>query len=407
MAKAPQHCCTERPRVHWRSFAQAQPADGDNEAPSKTNEWTTETFNVPLASRLSGSRPWEDANVIIFSTSANHLRKCETCKASLQEHYGLPAFWWSKYCMNGNGFFGSSATTDEQGYTVGHTSWGKFRVKLVNDHNNYSWYKINVFIHWRPTRTTMFLFDLHPTLEPQIPSTLFKDLLQSELRDPFWFYGYIFDELVRIQDIMVWEFRTKVRTMEKGRGIDSTIAADFGLLHDMARHSTHFLETFKLALRTMSTILNDHAALKLDPASALQTPSPEPASIPSIREKLRFLEHMLESLQYRAASNHERLHNEIQLTFNLVTQNDARTSLDLSRAMRTDGAATKALTFIAAAFLPATFICALFSMSFFNYEADSGWVMSGKIWIYFAFSIPITILSVGLWRYGSAIVSRL
>lgn len=261
-------------------------------------------------------------------------------------------------------------------------------------------------MHWRPQRTTIFLFDLHQTLEPQIPGSLFKDLLQAELRDPFWFYGYIFDELVRIQDNMVWAFRTKIRNMEKGRGFDTAVAQDFGRLHDLARHSSHFLETFKLALKTMDTILNDHAALKLAPSPESQSPSPGPAPTPSVREKLRFLEHMLESLQYRATSNHERLHNEIQLTFNLVTQNDARTSLDLSRAMQTDGAATKALTLLAASFLPATFICALFSMSFFSYEPETGWVMSAKIWIYFAFSVPITIFTVALWRYGPTIVPR-
>lgn len=37
-------------------------------------------------------------------------------------------------------------------------------------------------------------------------------------------------------------------------------------------------------------------------------------------------------------------------------------------------------------------------MSFFNFDPSiPRWTLSGKIWIYFAFAVPLTIMTVGLW----------
>lgn len=281
-------------------------------------------------------------------------------------------------------------------------SWARFRVKLVHDANHYSWYKINVFVHWLPNRSTILLFDTPPTLSTQIPESLFRELSLSELSDPFWIYGYLVGEVVSLQDKMVWDFRTKIRTMEKARGSSGAPQPDFGRLHDLARHSVHFLETFQLAIKTISDILRDHAALSHTPPLTDTASTPAPG----VRDKLRFFENMLENLQQRASSNHQRLHNEIQLTFNLVTQYDAKVSLQLSSAMKADGAAMKALTLLASMFLPATFICALFSMSFFSYDPETGWMMASKIWVYFAFAVPTTLLTIGLWRYAPRILAK-
>ncbi|PSN59119.1 hypothetical protein BS50DRAFT_580199 [Corynespora cassiicola Philippines] len=54
------------------------------------------------------------------------------------------------------------------------------------------------------------------------------------------------------------------------------------------------------------------------------------------------------------------------------------------------------------AFLPPTFISAVFSMSFFNYSpAQDGqanaWSISDKFWIYWAFAVPLTCLTMAVW----------
>jgi Mg2+ and Co2+ transporter CorA len=67
--------------------------------------------------------------------------------------------------------------------------------------------------------------------------------------------------------------------------------------------------------------------------------------------------------------------------------------------MMDDSAALKTLAFVTFTFLPPTFICAVFSMSFFNYDQSLGWRVSGKFWVYWAVTVPTTIISAALWFY--------
>lgn len=62
-----------------------------------------------------------------------------------------------------------------------------------------------------------------------------------------------------------------------------------------------------------------------------------------------------------------------------------------------DSAAIKTVAFVTLAFLPPTFVSAIFSMSFFSFSSDSGWIVSDKFWLYWVFSVPITLVSILIW----------
>lgn len=394
-------CCAGQTTVHWRSL-RPRSVDGDDEKPRLTTGWSKTTLPGSFSSSLSRSQEWAEADVVVMMLSANILRACPTCKLALQTTYGVPSLWWSNYCQNANGYFGSAADETSNGGLAGQISWAKLRVKMVLDYDKYSWYKINVFVHWQPHHSTILLFDTPPSLAAQVPDQLFDGISRKTTYDPFWIYTHLLSEIVTLQDQMVWNFRTKIRTIEKSRALIGEAQPDFSELHDLARHSVHFLETFGLATKTINDILRDHAGLRISPPPGRANAPP----VPGVRDQLSFFDNMLENLKHRATSNHQRLHNEIQLSFNLVTQRDAKVSLQLSGAMQADGAATKSLTLLASAFLPATFICAIFSMSFFSNEPETGWVVAGQIWIYFAFAVPVTVLTIALWRYGPALFVR-
>lgn len=118
-----------------------------------------------------------------------------------------------------------------------------------------------------------------------------------------------------------------------------------------------------------------------------------------IQSRLSFSQSFLGSLRHRSISNEKRLQNEIQLTFQIVARHDALVTEKISRAMMSDSAALKTLAFVTFTFLPPTFICAVFSMSFFNYDQNLGWRVSGKFWIYWACAVPTTVISAALWFY--------
>ena len=98
--------------------------------------------------------------------------------------------------------------------------------------------------------------------------------------------------------------------------------------------------------------------------------------------------------------------------FNIVSQRNTLSTVRDSAAMRT-------IAFVTLIFLPATFVSAIFSTSFFDFspsnrsegsssspsssssqktsDSSSPWVISSKFWIYWAFAIPLTAVTVLAW----------
>ncbi|KAL3299032.1 Protein kinase [Colletotrichum asianum] len=85
-----------------------------------------------------------------------------------------------------------------------------------------------------------------------------------------------------------------------------------------------------------------------------------------------------------------------------IAQDDSKLNLkiagdqrQLSNDSKSDSKAMKALSLLGATFLPGTFLASIFSMTFFDFQEGSS--LSPKIWIYFAFTIPLTVLVVLGW----------
>ena len=56
----------------------------------------------------------------------------------------------------------------------------------------------------------------------------------------------------------------------------------------------------------------------------------------------------------------------------------------------------KTIAALTMVFLPGTYIAAIFGMNLFNYSAGSIHV-SSRWWLYVAITIPMTILTIGIW----------
>jgi hypothetical protein len=117
-----------------------------------------------------------------------------------------------------------------------------------------------------------------------------------------------------------------------------------------------------------------------------------------VQYRLRFAENMMANLRDCLVSNEKRLLNEIQLAFHIVAQYDANTSVEIRRLTRSDGVAMKMIAFVTLAFLPSTFVSAIFSISFFTFNVNASWVVSGKIWVYWAFAVRLTLVSFMVWH---------
>lgn len=257
---------------------------------------------------------------------------------------------------------------------------------------------MNIFVRWLSTtqQTIVLLFDAPPALKDKMPNPLLQNPSINHLADPFWVYPRLIEEVVSLQDVAVWTTRTHVRNAEKYRMHAEPPTPNYAHLHDLARHIIHVSETLDLAVKTVGSVLQQHASFMNDGPSTL----PNKDAYRNVHERLLFFEQMFEGLRCRSSSNKERLQNEIQLAFNVVAEYDADISLQIGRATQSDSAAMKTIAFLTLAFLPATFISAIFSTSFFSFDTGSGgWGMSSKIWVYWAFALPVTFVTCGLWYF--------
>lgn len=279
-------------------------------------------------------------------------------------------------------------------------TWAHFETKFYyGDTNKYLWHKLNIFSRWIPSTetTTLIMFDPPAQIKEKLPSPMIKIPKRGISGDPFWIYEGILEEILHLQDQSVWMIRDQVRTTEKNRTLVTRPNPDYGHLHEIARHAIHVSESLEVTVKTVETILQRHAEFVAQFTDADKTLKGDPKHL---RNRLLFLESMLVGLKHRSVSNQARLQNEIQLSFNIVAQSDARTSVEIGRAAQKDSAAMKTVAFLTLTFLPATFISAIFSTSFFNFDTEQGnWLVSDKIWIFWVVSVPVTSITILLWFF--------
>lgn len=331
----------------------------------------------------------------------------------------MPEQWWEDYCQNSNGYFGSAEEVDKEG-NLGHSmlnpqlnsarhantlvdTWAYFESKQlpkkVDSEPVYEWFKLNVFTRWitKTKQTVIILFDIKsPSLE-RIRNSL-KGIQLDHLGDPFWAYTKVTNELVRLKDDAVWAIRNHVRAIEKEKIPDGKPEPNYRRFHDVDRHAIHVTESIEVSMQTLDSILQHHHSVAGDVQN--------PRLWRDVHQKLAFSKSMISSLRHRSVANEKRLQNEIQLAFNVVAQYDSGVGVQIGKATREDSSAMKTISLVTLAFFPPTFICAIFSTTFFNYEASSGWSMSGQFWIYWVFAIPTTIITSVLCYYWQKMSSR-
>ncbi|KAL9113765.1 MAG: hypothetical protein Q9227_002210 [Pyrenula ochraceoflavens] len=106
-------------------------------------------------------------------------------------------------------------------------------------------------------------------------------------------------------------------------------------------------------------------------------------------------------LERRSVIQH--VHIDFLILLNLSNREEMKLSLELAKDSRTvatasqrDSSSMKALAAVTILFLPGTSISSLFSMSMFDWS-DRDRVLSDRFWIYWAVTVPLTVLTVGLW----------
>lgn len=76
--------------------------------------------------------------------------------------------------------------------------------------------------------------------------------------------------------------------------------------------------------------------------------------------------------------------------FSLITKQQTDASLDLASAAKGDSEAMKVIAIMTMLFLPGTFFATCFAVPTLHWDDQN--VISGRFWVYIAFSVPSTVL---------------
>jgi len=235
-----------------------------------------------------------------------------------------------------------------------------------------------------------------------IPEIL-RNLQKSPTSDPLWPYITIIDDYLNLQHMATYAIRDLTESQEKRAEVPEYSRhlqpkTDYARLHEISRHALTVTEILKVNIKTIDHIVQYHGGFMEQEQT--HSSSSLDLTVRKTHQRLLLYTHMVYSLCCRCSSYRDRMKNVIQLAFNIVSQDEAHTSVEIAKATKADSQAMKVTSLVALVFLPPTFISAIFSTTFFDFGADeNSWTMSKKFYIYWAFVLPITITSVLLWYF--------
>lgn len=130
---------------------------------------------------------------------------------------------------------------------------------------------------------------------------------------------------------------------------------------------------------------------------------------PAFRETLEYVRSYSRTCAEITQTTEARLKLQLNILYTAIAQDDGRTMARLAASTGKDSTSMKIIALITAAYLPSTFVATLFSMDMFNWQSGSEMSsssVSSHFWIYWAVSIPLTIITLAGWGMWWSIEKR-
>ncbi|KAJ9606941.1 hypothetical protein H2200_008952 [Cladophialophora chaetospira] len=349
---------------------------------SSTGKWLPPLREYTTASQLARSiRP--NLRLIFAPLDYPTPTTSETLTA-LFEMYSVPTAFIAERVQSVTHAFGFERSKDG-----GFCTWLHFLCKAIEPkHDNILWLRSGYFLSRdAQQKTTLICFGASNMLEKRFLS-LPGENWQAATEDPFSLLAVVLSDLHLQLDEQLWTLNTSVGTVEH-HTIASAEARDFKLnfvhLHYIAKNLIHLKEASDALLQTVQHMIAEQS----------ETPTPASWGYMKASSALRYQQTLLESINLRAISMEKRMQNVINLSFNLVAQRDSATILTESSSMH-----TIALTTLI--FLPISTVATIFGSQFFNFldpDSRDGFHVSPQFWIFWAFTVPLTIVVLTIWIY--------
>ncbi|RHZ50186.1 hypothetical protein CDV55_102486 [Aspergillus turcosus] len=346
------------------------------------NTWTSRQAN--LWQELENYENQPSSTVLLY---ANYSEKSIKSSPVLQRENPdvfFPPDFFPVITEDLNGTFFCDYDIADEGEVTKHVSWTCFKIKHAVEPGVYDWIQTAVFVQWHPQADRQLVFFLN--LPPSVAKYLAEHRPSPNQRgNPYVWHTLFAQGVVEEYDKSIWSLRHIIRPIEKARNERHPPPINFPNLHDIARHIFHANETLEVARHTLQSLIDEQARFRAAHEALINRYGNRGVWIHA-EQRAHFVAKQLHSLMTRSQSLSERLRNEINLAFNLVSQKD-------SSMMKT-------VAIVSMVYLPGTFISGLFGTNFFNLSENDGsqlWIMSDNFWLYWAITLPLTLATVLVW----------
>jgi hypothetical protein len=246
---------------------------------------------------------------------------------------------------------------------------------------------------------TLICFGASDALRNRFAGLLKHRVWEDVFMDPWVLLDITLDELYLQMDAISWslsevfggmESRVLTRAQVPGHAAERI---DFVGMHNVAKHVLYMRESFEAVSHTVESLIASHSG-KSWQLNAGQMPS---STNSAVHRALLYRKGAFHSSSLRLKSMEKRVQNLIQLSFNLVAQQD-------SRVIQVDSKLMMLIALVTLIFLPSSTIASIFGSQFFVFNTDAGksadLKLSNQFWLFWAISVPVTslVLLVG-WLY--------
>ncbi|KAI0020757.1 hypothetical protein F4780DRAFT_345937 [Xylariomycetidae sp. FL0641] len=348
-------------------------------------------------------RTEEVAGLTIFlHTADKESGVCRACLAYMSGLFQFASRFWRPALEKSNGHFAHQDDFDADGNAIGLSTYSKFLLHRFEDDTNpdtnsgHDFRDITLFTHWlkETGQTRVFFLRTEDCVLEEVRSSMLELVKQRGLHDPLWMYPIVLDLYINLQHKAAFEIRD--RTMKKEQEAeDFHTPLSMGVYapsHRVARSAMVVCEILLVNIKTLESIVHcheDYVPESVHGSANVGEAETDPyIQSVIVRRKthqyLLFHAHMVYSMHCRCHSYLERMRNVINLTFNMVAQDDAR--------------AMKMMSICALLFLPASFVTTVFSTTFFQFGDDaSSWAVSSSIWIYVLSMALFSLVCMCVW----------
>ncbi|KAK5055300.1 hypothetical protein LTR84_013050 [Exophiala bonariae] len=146
----------------------------------------------------------------------------------------------------------------------------------------------------------------------------------------------------------------------------------------------------------------------------------------SLKRAFRYLEQVLESISGTGEEYQGHTGRQLECVLSIMAQRQQELSIDIARGQsklaeasrreqvlsieiarashsiakqtKKDGASMKTLAVVTLVYLPCTTVSSVLAMPLFDWNAEGRSIVNSRIWVFFVFAVPLTVLTLGIWR---------